>query len=51
MGIASSDVRADYQRLRAAGVRFLHEPIEFRPKVWIAYFLGPDGEVCEIRQS
>ena len=51
VGIASTDVQADYQLLRSAGVKFLHEPIEFRPKVWIAYFLGPDSEVCEIRQS
>ena len=51
LGIASTDVRADYERLHSAGVRFLHEPIEFRPNVWIAYFQGPDGEVCEIRQS
>jgi catechol 2,3-dioxygenase-like lactoylglutathione lyase family enzyme len=51
LGISSTDVRADYERLCAAGVRFLHAPVEFRPGVWIAYFSGPDGEVCEIRQS
>jgi len=25
--------------------------VEFRPDVWVAYFYGPDGEVCEIRQK
>jgi len=24
--------------------------VEFRPGVWIVYFHGPDGEVCELRQ-
>jgi catechol 2,3-dioxygenase-like lactoylglutathione lyase family enzyme len=51
IGLRSSDTCADHARLRARGVRFIHEPIEFRPGVWIAYFHGPDGEVCEIRQS
>ena len=51
VGLRSSDTRADHARLAARGVRFIHDPIEFRPGVWIAYFHGPDGEVCEIRQS
>ena len=25
-------------------------PIEYRPGVWNAYFYGPDGETCELRQ-
>jgi hypothetical protein len=32
-------------------VRFLGKPVEFRPGVWIFYFFGPDGEVCEMRQT
>ena len=51
VGITSTDVKADHARLKAAGVRFIHEPIEFRPNVWIAYFYGPDREVCELRQA
>jgi catechol 2,3-dioxygenase-like lactoylglutathione lyase family enzyme len=51
LGLRSTDTRADYARLVARGVQFIHDPIEFRPGVWIAYFHGPDGEVCEIRQS
>ena len=51
IGLRSSDTRADHARLAARGVRFIHDPIEFRPGVWIAYFQGPDGEVYEIRQS
>ena len=51
IGLRSTDTRADHDRLRAHGVKFIHEPIEFRPGVWIAYFLGPDGEVCELRQT
>lgn len=51
MGFTSTDVRADYARLKTLGVQFLSEPIEFRPGVWIVYFYGPDGEVCELRQT
>jgi catechol 2,3-dioxygenase-like lactoylglutathione lyase family enzyme len=51
IGLRSTDARADHDRLRKQGVRFFHEPIEFRPGVWIAYFRGPDGEVCELRQT
>lgn len=51
IGLRSSDTRADHACLAARGVRFIHDPIEYRPGVWIAYFRGPDGEVCELRQS
>jgi catechol 2,3-dioxygenase-like lactoylglutathione lyase family enzyme len=51
VGFTSTDTRAEYQRLRSQGVQFISEPVEFRPGVWIAYFHGPDGEVCELRQT
>lgn len=51
LGLTSSDARADYDRLASHGVRFVSEPVEFRPGVWIFYFYGPDGEVCELRQT
>ncbi len=50
-GFTSTDARSDYKRLKGHGVRFLSDPIEFRPGVWIFYFYGPDGEVCELRES
>lgn len=51
VGFRSTDVLRDSRRLRAAGVEFLGEPVEFRPGVWVVYFRGPDGEVCELRQT
>ena len=51
VGLSSTDTIADYERLLAEGVEFISEPLEFRPGVWIVYFRGPDGEVCELRQS
>ena len=51
LGFTSTDARADYARLQEHGVKFLSKPIEFRPGVWIFYFYGPDGEVCELRES
>jgi catechol 2,3-dioxygenase-like lactoylglutathione lyase family enzyme len=51
LGFTSSNARADYERLKKHGIKFFSEPIEFRPDVWIFYFYGPDGEVCEVRES
>lgn len=51
IGLGSDDVCADYRRLKAEGVGFISEPVEFRSGVWIVYFRGPDGEVCELRQG
>ena len=51
IGFSTSDARADYARLRTLGVDCLGEPVEFRPGVWVFYFRGPDGEVCELRQT
>jgi len=50
VGFVSTDVRADYARMKALGAYFVSEPVEFRPDVWIVYFRGPDGETCELRQ-
>ena len=49
-GLRVSDIDGEVARLRAAGVRFLSDPVEFRPGVWVVYFVGPDGEVVELRQ-
>ena len=51
IGLRSDDVRSDYASLRAEGVPFLSEPVEFRPHVWIVYFRGPDDEVIELRET
>lgn len=51
LGFVSTDALSDYAVLKEAGVEFIREPYEFRPGVWVVYFYGPDGEVCELRQS
>lgn len=51
IALRSTDTRADWGRLRDRGVPFIGEPLEFRPGVVIAYFHGPDGEVCELRET
>ena len=51
LGFQSNDTRGDYERLKSADVHFISEPVEFRPGVWIVYFHGPDGEVCELRET
>jgi glyoxylase I family protein len=51
LGLASDDARADCRRLKECGVEFLSEPVEFRQGVWVVYFRGPDGEICELRED
>jgi len=50
IGFLVEDFWATYRHLVDHGVEFLAEPIEFRPGVFIGYFYGVEGEVCEIRQ-
>ena len=50
IGFVSTDIQEDYAHLQKHGVKCVSEPIEFRPGVWIFYFYGPDGEVCELRE-
>ena len=49
-GLRVSGIHGETERLRAAGVSFLGDPVEFRPGAWVVYFRGPDGEVVELRQ-
>ncbi|MDD5707641.1 MAG: VOC family protein [Kiritimatiellae bacterium] len=50
LGFATTDIHAEYERLRGKGVTFYGPPVEYRPRVWNVYFYGPDGETCEFRQ-
>ena len=49
--LGSNDARADYSRLQGLGIQCIGAPVEFRPGVWVFYFRGPDGEVCELREA
>lgn len=51
LGFTSTDVRNDYKRFKELGIKTFSDPIEFRTGVWLFYFYGPDGEVCELRQT
>jgi catechol 2,3-dioxygenase-like lactoylglutathione lyase family enzyme len=50
IGFKVTDFHQQVEKLKAGNIPFLGEPVEFRPNVWILYFRGPDGEVCEFRQ-
>ena len=50
IGFEVNDFHRHMDELKKRGAEFLGEMVEFRPGVWIAYFKGPDGEVCEFRQ-
>jgi catechol 2,3-dioxygenase-like lactoylglutathione lyase family enzyme len=51
IGLEVTGFQALAEKLEASNVEFLGEKVEFRPGVWVAYFRGPDGEVCEIREQ
>ncbi|MEK6988316.1 MAG: VOC family protein [Candidatus Thermoplasmatota archaeon] len=46
----TDDIRADYERLRAKGVRFLSPPQRMDWGEWIAEFSDPDGNVFDLKQ-
>ena len=48
MGFEVDDFHERMKFLEQKGIKFLGEPVEFRPGVWVLYFYGPDGEVCEL---
>ncbi len=51
LGFEIQDFHRHLDELKKRNVEFLGEPVEFRPGVWVVYFRGPDGEVCEFRQQ
>ena len=50
IGFEVDNFHAYVKELKRMNVEFLGEPVEFRPGVWVVYFRGPDGEVCEFRE-
>lgn len=50
IGFIVEDFWPTYRRLVERGVRFLGEPVEVRPGVFVAYFHGAEHEVCEMRE-
>ena len=50
IGFRVTNFHETYRRLLEKGVRFLGEPVEIRPGVFVAYFRGVEHEVCEMRE-
>ena len=50
IGFMVEDFWGTYHHLKSHGVKFMGEPMEFRPGVFVAYFYGVEYEVCEIRE-
>ncbi|MFC1738909.1 VOC family protein [Planctomycetota bacterium] len=50
IGFIVEDFWGTYQYLLDHDVKFLGEPIEIRPGVFVGYFHGAEYEVCEIRE-
>ncbi len=50
IGFMVEDFWGTYRYLVERGVKFLGEPVEIRPGVFVAYFHGAEYEVGEIRE-
>ena len=50
IGFQVENFKELYQKLLKKNVVFLGEPVEIRPGVFVAYFYGSEGEVCEMRE-
>lgn len=49
--IESADVKADFERFKAAGATVVREPYNFEqaPDTWIATFADPDGNYFQLQ--
>lgn len=50
IGFSVTDFWGTCRHLQERGVRFLGKPVEFRPNVFVAYFYGAEGEICEMKE-
>lgn len=50
IGFIVENFSETYETLKERGVEFLGEKVEIRPGVFVAYFKGVEGEVCEMRE-
>lgn len=48
VGFSSSDIHADWQRLRDAGVEFIEEPTQYGDELWIATLKDPEGNLIQL---
>jgi len=46
----TDDIRGDYDRMRAKGVRFLSPPKQMDWGEWLTEFLDPDGNQFDVKQ-
>jgi catechol 2,3-dioxygenase-like lactoylglutathione lyase family enzyme len=46
----ADDIHSDYERMRAAGVRFLYPPKKMDWGEWLTEFLDPDGNQFDLKQ-
>ena len=46
----TDDIRGDYERMRAEGVRFLSPPKKMDWGEWLTEFVGPDGNQFDLKQ-
>jgi predicted enzyme related to lactoylglutathione lyase len=50
VGVMTDDVRAEYERLRTAGIEFVDPPTDFGDGVTIATCKDPEGNYVQIMQ-
>ena len=51
IALGTTDVRADYDRLKDSGIEFIEEPTDYGDGFWIATLKDPEGNVVQLFQS
>jgi predicted enzyme related to lactoylglutathione lyase len=51
VGLTTTDINADFARMKAAGAEFIEEPtLQPSGDLWIATFTDPEGNICQLFQ-
>jgi predicted enzyme related to lactoylglutathione lyase len=50
VGFASNDIRADWKRLKDAGVEFIEDPTDYGSEMTIATLKDPEGNLVQLWQ-
>jgi predicted enzyme related to lactoylglutathione lyase len=48
IGLNSSDIQADWKRLKEAGVEFIEDPTQYGDDLWLATLKDPEGNLVQL---
>jgi predicted enzyme related to lactoylglutathione lyase len=51
IALGTSEIQAEYDRLRASGVDFIEEPTDYGDGFWVATLKDPEGNLVQLSQD